>query len=712
MPHPFLRSALYSACRIATLCAIGQYTLAAEEPVIEIDVEGMPSNTRMAMDSMRDRMQKDGVNFFQSGGIAALPVINGLNDDRVRVTLDGASATAACANHMNPVLSYVDFGAITDINVIAGITPVSVGGDSIAGTISLQTEQFRFTEGQSTSDFYGRAGFDYFSNGNRQRTSVQMGLSQRNFSLQYNGFTEQSDSYEDGNGNKVLDTLYRAESHSLTASFRDDDQQLSVKMAHQNVPYQGFPNQYMDMVANDSNSININHHREFGWGKLHSQAAWQQVDHEMGFFTAEKPGIMPMITEGMDANYSIKAEIPLANDHVFTLGQEYFLFTLDDYWPAVPGNMMMGPDYYVNINDGRRSRLALFGESDYEFNQQWALLSGIRVEQVKTSAGEVQPYNSMTMDSGMGMGGGMTMSNPDAPAAMAFNASDRDKSDTNVDLSLMLSYAGGDSFAAEFGYARKNRSPSLYERYSWGRGRMAMTMIGWYGDANGYVGDSDLKPETAHTLGAKLSWADPVNASWHVDLSPYYTRVENFIDAEVTGTFHPRMQMQVTRNLLKFTNLDATLYGVRLDAHKHLGNLGNTGIWDVSASLNLQRGQRNNDKSDLYQIMPLQFSLALEHRLGEFSQRLSVDFTDEKTRVDNRRLEPVTDSFTLLNWQAQYQWSALTFSLQVSNVLDEYYDLPLGGVSYAQWLAGGMQGQYEALAGQGRSTNLGLQYLF
>jgi len=151
---------------------------------------------------------------------------------------------------------------------------------------------------------------------------------------------------------------------------------------------------------------------------------------------------------------------------------------------------------------------------------------------------------------------------------------------------------------------------------------------------------------------------------------------------------------------------------VRLDAHKHLGNLGNTGIWDVSASLNLQRGQRNNDKSDLYQIMPLQFSLALEHRLGEFSQRLSVDFTDEKTRVDNRRLEPVTDSFTLLNWQAQYQWSALTFSLQVSNVLDEYYDLPLGGVSYAQWLAGGMQGQYEALAGQGRSTNLGLQYRF
>ena len=714
-----LQQAIRLACYFSAVSALAVVALPAVAAdhmhVEEIEVEGIASDTRMALDSMRDRMAKDGVSFYQTGGIAALPVINGMNDDRVRVTLDGASITAACANHMNPVLSYVDFSAITDIQVVAGITPVSVGGDSIAGTISLQSEQGRFAERDDQVGAFGKMGFDYNSNGDRQRATLQAGYSERTFSLVYNGFIEKSESYEDGNGDKVLDTLYRAENHSLTAAWRGDDQELSIKLTRQEVPYQGFPNQYMDMVGNDSNGININYQHGFDWGTLYTQAAWQQVDHAMGFFTAEKPGIMPMLTEGMDANYSIRADIVLQDNHTLTLGQEYFVFTLDDYWPAVPGNMMMGPDTYVNIKDGQRERLAVFAESDYRFNTTWSMLAGIRVEGVESDAGEVKPYNSMMPGSGMGMApgmGGMTMTNLDAPAAMAFNSQDHRRDETNVDLSLMLNYTPGDSFQAEFGYARKNRSPSLYERYSWGRGTMAMTMIGWYGDANGYVGDTALNRETAHTLGAKLSWADPVNASWHVELSPYYTKVDDFIDANVIGTFNPRMQMQVTRPLLQFTNLDATLYGARLDAHKHLGVLGDTGVWDLYASLDIQRGSRDADNSDLYQIMPLQLSLGVENRLGNLQQRLGIDWVDNKSRVDDRRLEPETGIYALLNWQAQYQWHNAILSLQVTNLLDEYYDLPLGGVSYAAWLSGGMQGQYEALAGQGRSMNMGVQFSF
>lgn len=699
-----LRLAIRTACSVACATALAPFALAAEtQHVEEIMVMGFPSNKQLMQDSMADRMKLDGINFYQSGGIAALPVMNGLNDDRIRVTVDGASITSACANHMNPVLSYVDFGTITDITVIAGITPVSVGGDSIAGTISLQTEQFRFAEHAGINETDGKLGYDYDSNGQRQRVNLQGAYREKNFSLQYSGFTEQSDSYKDGAGNTVLNTLYRAESHSVTASFQGENQQLAVKVAHQSVPYQGFPNQYMDMVGNDSNSININHYRDFSWGKLHSQAAWQQVDHEMGFFTAEKTGTMPMITEGRDINYSIKAEIPLQANHTLTLGHEYFLFTLNDYWPAVAGSMMMGPNTYVNINDGERSRIALFAESDLHFTEQWSLLSGIRVEKVDTNVGDVQPYNSSMIGS---------MPNLDAAAANAFNKRSHKMSDDNIDLSLMLSYTPNDSFKMELGYAQKTRSPSLYERYSWGRGTMAMTMIGWYGDANGYLGDINLSPETAHTLGAKLSWADPVGASWHVEVSPYYTKVDQFIDANVIGTFNPRMQMQVTRPLLQFTNLDATLYGTRVNAHTHLGKLANWGMWDLSASLNYQRGERDADNSDLYQIMPFQFSLALEQRLGDLQQRLSVDWVDAKSRVDTRRMEPQTAGYTLLNWQAQYQWSAIAMSLQVSNLLDKTYDLPLGGVHYAKWLTQGMQGQYEALAGQGRSFNMGVQYQF
>ena len=40
-----------------------------------------------------------------------------------------------CGNHMNPPLSYIDPSSVASVKVHAGITPVSIGGDSIAGTI-------------------------------------------------------------------------------------------------------------------------------------------------------------------------------------------------------------------------------------------------------------------------------------------------------------------------------------------------------------------------------------------------------------------------------------------------------------------------------------------------------------------------------------------------------------------------------------------------
>jgi iron complex outermembrane receptor protein len=59
--------------------------------------------------------------------------------------------------------------------------------------------------------------------------------------------------------------------------------------------------------------------------------------------------------------------------------------------------------------------------------------------------------------------------------------------------------------AAELGYAHKVRSPNLYERYSWGRGTMSTSMIGWYGDGNGYVGNVDLRPERADTVSLAIT---------------------------------------------------------------------------------------------------------------------------------------------------------------------------------------------------------------
>lgn len=669
----------------------------------QVEVTGHPQRLNSASGDSARLLERHGVQFFSGGGIASLPVIRGLNDDRVKVVVDGAESTSACANHMNPALSYLDASRVTEIEVIAGITPVSLGGDSIAGTISLTSEQPIYAEAGEQQNG-GSLAWHY--RGNNRNHSVAASLYQAwdDVSLAYSGSYDRAASYRDGNGDKVLDTLYRSENHNLTLGMRGEQQSLVVKLSHQEVPYQGFVNQYMDMTGNISSGINIQHLRSFDWGTLNSRVFWQDVDHEMGFFTQEKSGTMPMKTEGRDLGYRLQAELPLNLAHKLRLGHEFHRFTLDDWWPAVAGNMAMGPQDYININDGERSRYAFYAESEYQWNEHWQILTGLRYEHVVSDAGAVQPYNTMPMS--------MMGPNLDAPASAAFNQRDRQRQDDNVDLTLLARHHVSDSQQIDFGYARKTRSPNLYERYSWGRNSMAMSMVGWYGDGNGYVGDIGLDPEVAHTLSATFSWRSIQPEQWSLALTPYYTYVDDYIDAEVIGSFNPRMSMAVRRPQLQFTNLDAELYGLELKGQLQLADSVELGRWQLDGSASYTRGQRRDDDSDLYQIMPLQLSLAVEHQWQSWNSRLALEWTDTKDRTDERRLENSTGSFALVNLETRYQWQRLSVNLALRNLLDEQYELPLGGVYLAGWFKSDMGNPFAAVPGQGRSLDVGVSYRF
>jgi iron complex outermembrane receptor protein len=80
-----------------------------------------------------------GVSLYGAGGVSSLPAIHGLADDRLRIKVDGMDLIASCPNHMNPALSYLDPSNVGTLKVYAGITPVSVGGDSIGGTIIAES---------------------------------------------------------------------------------------------------------------------------------------------------------------------------------------------------------------------------------------------------------------------------------------------------------------------------------------------------------------------------------------------------------------------------------------------------------------------------------------------------------------------------------------------------------------------------------------------
>ena len=106
------------------------------------------------------------VDLYQAGGVSAIPSIRGLNDDRIKFTVDGASITSACGNHMNPALSYVSPSNVGSIEIFSGITPVSLGGDSIAGTINVNSPSLNFARDADNLLVEGSASSFYRSNNN------------------------------------------------------------------------------------------------------------------------------------------------------------------------------------------------------------------------------------------------------------------------------------------------------------------------------------------------------------------------------------------------------------------------------------------------------------------------------------------------------------------------------------------------------------------
>ncbi|MFY9327357.1 MAG: TonB-dependent receptor [Georgfuchsia sp.] len=636
-----------------------------------------------------------GFSVYSAGGVSGLPALRGLADDRIKIRIDGAEITSACGNHMNAPLSYIDPTQVSYTKMLAGITPVSLGGDSIAGSIDIRSAQTVFAKTSTGKRTEGSLSVLGRSVDNSLTTSVSATVASDRLSLNYSGTQTEADSYKDGNGSKVLDTLYKSSNQTMTLGAQGEGNRWVLKVGEQTIPYQGFPNQAMDMVSNHAMLANLGYSGDFSWGVLDGKIYWQDTRHRMGFFTPEKPGTMPMETHGRDFGYTLMAELPLKDGNILRLGNELHHAELDDWWPPVAASAMMSPNTFVNINNGERERFVLFAEWEGRLDDRWTSLFGVRGESVRTDAGKVQGYGCM-------------MCGMDTAAAATFNARSHDRRDNNTDLTALLKYEPAHTANYEFGYARKTRSPNLYERYSWGMGNMAMTMIGWFGDANGYVGNIDLKPEIAHTISVTADWHDAGNRAWNVNLTPYYSYVKDYIDADKTGSF---VRYGRTLSLLQFANHDARLYGLSISWHAIAWDSAAYGVGDFKGKFDWTRGKRN-DGGDLYHIMPPNLTLGLEQQLGNWINSAEVQLVAAKTAVDVRRNEDKTSGYALVNFGTRYQLSNdLSILAGVRNLFDRNYALPLGGVNIAAAKVVGAT-PLGPLFGQGRSIDLGMNMKF
>ncbi|WP_408737003.1 TonB-dependent receptor [Acetobacter fallax] len=637
-----------------------------------------------------------GFSTYSAGGVSALPVLNGMADDRVATIVDGMRIESACPNHMNPALSYVDPDSVSKAVATSGITPVSIGGDSIGGTIEVERRDPQFAE-KGKILVTGHVRGDYRSNGGGSGASGSVTVANDLLSLRYSGsYSHASNYHTGGDGRQVRSTSYLSFNHAVTAGLRKDNHLVAITFGQQDIPYEGFPNQYMDMTNNRSTYVNGKYKGDFDWGTLEARGFWQRVDHAMDMMS-DKGGHsattgMPMDTDSRTAGYSLKATIPLGSNHTLRLGSEFDHNGLNDWWPPLQGSTMMGPDTFHNINNGHRDRLGHY----VEWNAQWlphlSTELGFRNDLVMMNTGPVSPYSWSSM-----------MSMADATAARQFNATSRGRTDTNFDVTALVHWHALDSLMIEGGYARKTRSPNLYERYAWATGNMATSMIGWFGDGNGYVGNLKLTPEVANTASFTLTWHDPEHHAWEIKVQPYYTYTHNYINVVRIGEFSNGLSK------LQFVNHNAQSYGINASGSRQLWKTTVFGTGELRANVNWVRGQDLVNHSGLYHQMPTNGTVGLHETFENWTGRVEVTLVKSKSTVDWIRNEPRTPGYALLGIGGSYRWRNFTLDASIDNICNQKYYLPLGGLSLGDYKATGV---LSPLAGMGRSFNLSLTASF
>jgi iron complex outermembrane receptor protein len=679
-----------------------------------------------------------GLSLWGAGGVSSLPALRGLADDRLRIRLDGMDLVAGCPNHMNPPLSYATPAQVEAIKVYAGITPVSVGGDSIGGSIEVNTAAPRFAREGEGLVAGGEIGSNARGNGDAFGADAAFTLATERFQVAYTGSTARADNYRAGGdfrsfvatGNvgralardEVGSSGYEVRNHQLGVAFRSGTHQVDVRFATQDMPFQNFPNQRMDLVDNDQERINLHYLGQYERLTFDARLWHESLDHAMDFgddkrfwygmasnvggmmgdgracspISATCAAGMPMLTAANTNGGRLQADVALRRQDVLRVGGEFLAYRLDDYWP--PSGSAMWPGTFVNLARGQRDRLALFGEWEAQSGAHWTHLLGLRIENVDTDAGDVRGYDVDPAPPGSFM-----MTSADAAA---FNARERTRTDHNWDLTALARWTPSDTFSLEFGVARKTRSPSLYERYAWSSWSMAAVMNNTVGDGNGYVGDPDLEPEVAWTASAAFDW-HAADRRWQLRAMPYWTRVSDYIDA-VAITAMPN-----AFNVLRHANQDARLAGIDLDARFVLADTG-FGRFTLRGTAGVTDGTNRDTGDALYNIMPENARLTLEHRIGAWDSALELIGVGAKDELSKVRNEIGTAGYGLLNLRAGWAWKTLRVDAGLDNLFDRLYRLPQGGAYLGQGATMMINGVPWGIAvpGPSRTAWIGLRFAF
>ncbi|MFT7006799.1 MAG: iron complex outermembrane receptor protein [Colwellia sp.] len=626
------------------------------------DLKGYAQGQTSAPDLADWLTSVPGANVNSNGPITGIAQYRGLYGDRVAASLDGHPVIGAGPNAMDTPLSYSTPLIVDSMTVYRGIAPVSAGINTLGGAVEVKMRKAETMNSEDTA-LSGDVQAGYRSNNSAKTLSAVTNIAKGDVAVLLYGNSQKGDSMESGDDVVLSPTDFDKVQFGGDIRYSKDDNEIGLSYHYTDTNDSGTPALPMDIEYIKSHRITLDGIFSLSEWQGEWQLGYIDADHGMTNFLMRKNTIsLDKYRRNNATAETSDFKVKVTKD--FDFGE--LAFGVDGYFASHdsvitnPNNMMFE---VVNFNKVEDNRYGIFTQWQNQFDQTKIQL-GVRFKRAEANADAVS--SSMAMMPNM-------MGNLVSTLQDDFNNADRKVSDNNVDIALNTQTQLSTNLSFSAGVGLKTRAPSYQERYLW----TPMESTGGLADGHTYIGDINLKSEMAYQVDLGLTYQDD-----KLMLAPhiFYQSIDDYIQGTPLGLADMQAKnlakmMSGDTNPLKFSNVDAELYGIDLNGYYHISDQ-----IELSTIISYVQGKRRDIDDNLYRIAPLNGQINLRYSGDDWMVKTSLVMAAKQNDVSSINDEQKTSGYGVVNIDAQYFVNNdLAIRLGVDNILDKNYQNHLGG---------------------------------
>jgi iron complex outermembrane receptor protein len=573
---------------------------------------------------------------------------------------------------MDPPLHYAGTESLETLEVILGASPVSKGGDSLAGSVEARSRAPEFNADGGWV-LGGRVGAGYDSARDGESYAVEANTRNDRVHLRYTGGYESANDYESARG-RVAATGFTNQRHSVLGAFKSDAGLFQLEAGTHRVRDAGTPVLPMDMIEDDAKRLRFAFDGETTLGTLSLAAYRHDIEHLMNNYSLRPAGAMRVEAPSFSVDTGVVVGLAqAAAGGVMKLGVEWHGNDFDAFQRNVVS--LARQDMY---NDATRDRTGVYAEWDGKLDTRLHLNAGVRGDFVRMDTGAIVNVNA-----------------PALADRNAFNARDRSIADNNFDATLATRYAVTSDFSVDAALARKTRSPSVLERFLY----TPLASSAGQADGRTYLGNLDLEPEVAHGVSVGFSGRA---SGVQFKVASFYQDISDFIQGQAIARNDAN-----GRPVLQYTNVDARLWGAEASVSTRIERV------ELAAWASFARGRYDvpgGGSDNLYRLAPLRGGVSADWRADGWSAGFEWLLVSRKDRVAAYNGELETAGYGVLNLRAWVEIARnVELSAGVENVFDKDYVDPLSSVNRVN--AGAVL-PGELIPGVGRAAQVRVNWTF